>query len=171
MNKQKAFTLIELLVVVAIIGILAAVGITTFNGFQEKAKASTIKSNHSMVLKYIATEVQKCHLGDSNIMVNNNVSINCNGLNSNSIINYIAASSNSPFDNLKNIYNINSNQQYMSKGIRQHSSWVANLNWQDNDLGFIWLAAKSNDKIHIRTCFKLSCSSSSNRIESFVALN
>ncbi|MDA7741931.1 prepilin-type N-terminal cleavage/methylation domain-containing protein, partial [Pelagibacteraceae bacterium] len=28
----RAFTLIELLVVVAIIGILAAVGVTTFNG-------------------------------------------------------------------------------------------------------------------------------------------
>ena len=41
MNKQKAFTLIELLVVVAIIGILAAVGVTTFNGFQEKAKKNT----------------------------------------------------------------------------------------------------------------------------------
>ena len=32
--KQKAFTPIELLVVVAIIGILAAVGVTTFSGFQ-----------------------------------------------------------------------------------------------------------------------------------------
>ena len=42
----KAFTLIELLVVVAIIGILAAVGVTTFNGFQEKAKISATKANH-----------------------------------------------------------------------------------------------------------------------------
>ena len=31
---KKGFTLIELLVVVAIIGILAAVGVTTFSGFQ-----------------------------------------------------------------------------------------------------------------------------------------
>ena len=38
--KNKAFTLIELLVVVAIIGILAAVGVTTFGGFQDKAKIS-----------------------------------------------------------------------------------------------------------------------------------
>ena len=36
--KYNAFTLVELLVVVAIIGILAAVGVNTFSGFQEKAK-------------------------------------------------------------------------------------------------------------------------------------
>ena len=49
--KQKAFTLIELLVVVAIIGILAAVGVTTFNGFQEKAKIAVVKSNHTLAVK------------------------------------------------------------------------------------------------------------------------
>ena len=43
-KKNKAFTLIELLVVVAIIGILAAVGVTTFGGFQDKAKASSAKA-------------------------------------------------------------------------------------------------------------------------------
>ena len=41
--KTKAFTLIELLVVVAIIGILAAIGVNTFSGFQEKAKISAAK--------------------------------------------------------------------------------------------------------------------------------
>ena len=39
MNK-KAFTLIELLVVVAIIGILAAVGVVAYNGYTASAKTS-----------------------------------------------------------------------------------------------------------------------------------
>ena len=54
--KNKAFTLIELLVVVAIIGILAAVGVTTFNGFQAKAKVSAVKANFKNVVKFINTE-------------------------------------------------------------------------------------------------------------------
>ena len=61
--KYKAFTLIELLVVVAIIGILAAVGVTTFNGFQEKAKINTVKSNYNSIKKYISYEFMKCEIG------------------------------------------------------------------------------------------------------------
>ena len=66
--KQRGFTLIELLVVVAIIGILAAVGVNTFSGFQEKAKISATKAIHKQTLKYITVEVMKCSLGESHIM-------------------------------------------------------------------------------------------------------
>ena len=59
--KRNAFTLIELLVVVAIIGILAAVGVTTFNGFQEKAKASAAKAVHKSIVNYVAAELVKCN--------------------------------------------------------------------------------------------------------------
>ena len=44
MKNPKAFTLIELLVVVAIIGILAAIGITQFGGFTESAKKMLLKA-------------------------------------------------------------------------------------------------------------------------------
>ena len=64
--KDRGFTLIELLVVVAIIGILAAVGVTTFSGFQKKAKIKATLYQHSVAVKYIQTALLSCELGGKN---------------------------------------------------------------------------------------------------------
>lgn len=62
MKNNKGFTLIELLVVVAIIGILAAVGVVAYNGYTKSAKINASKSNHASVVKYLAAEIQKCNM-------------------------------------------------------------------------------------------------------------
>ena len=62
-QKQSGFTLVELLVVIAIIGILTAIGIPMYSGYQTSAKVSATKQNYDSMKSYIAGEITKCSAG------------------------------------------------------------------------------------------------------------
>jgi len=85
--KNKAFTLLELLVVVALIGILAAIVISTFKGNSFAAGASVAKKNHQQIVHLLKIVLTQCDVmgveGQINISKlvgnkNNNDTIFCN---------------------------------------------------------------------------------------------
>ena len=90
--KQNGFTLIELLVVVAIIGILAAVGVVAYNGYTASAKKAVVKQNFKTVVKWIQADAMKCMINGGTVFRQTNSSgggqnLNCSDTND----------SNSPF--------------------------------------------------------------------------
>ena len=75
--KQKGFTLIELLVVVAIIGILAAVGVVAYSGYTSGAKKIVSKQNHKTMVKQFSTLVIDFEInGNINKIINGGSSKN-----------------------------------------------------------------------------------------------
>ena len=160
MMNRKAFTLIELLVVVAIIGILAAVGVVAYNGYTKSAKASATKANFNLVRNFVVNEPMKCMLGESYIMEK---TVDC----SKRIYNYYLY--NDAFHMRPLIINFFENKiknPYTGgKGIVRNGGVPNN----DNEIGEVHMPATiSTNSLRIMICFKSPCTDSNNRLDEII---
>ena len=78
MSKNKGFTLIELLVVVAIIGILAAIGVVAYSGYTKGAKRNVTLAQHEKAVKFIQNNLGLCDVqGGGTLKLSSTKSFNC----------------------------------------------------------------------------------------------
>ena len=138
--KQKGFSLIELVVVVAMIGILAAVGVVAYNGYTASARVNSTKSIYSQVQKYISSEIQKCNMGETTVM---NGYLTCSNKTGSTVIKATEKS----VSNFKNPYNNKENAVLLG------DQYVK---------GRVYITS-SNQNVILHVCFKDSCGNDANK--------
>ena len=156
--NRKAFTLIELLVVVAIIGILASVGVVAYNGYTASAKKNAIKQNFKLVQRFASAELIKCSLDETFIFTNSGSNkVPCGAIDQAyrteaGIENEPSLRFLNPIDN--GVWNRNDQRAVRSEG------WLGK-SIPDDWVGYIYIDSRVWP-IKMRSCFQTPCNNNSN---------
>ncbi len=159
-NKTSAFTLIELLVVVAIIGILAAVGVVTYNGYISTAQKNSMKQMTNSIYKKFRYERALCSI-DSSLKIYDGT-LDCSQDNTGNIIPIIESYYNhsTGITPLKNITKSKAENFLKHRGCDEFT--------QNESYGHMYLCITRLGpglfKWQFSTCFEEPCSNSANRI-------
>ena len=145
--RRNGFTLIELLVVVAIIGILASVGVVAYNGYTSSANRASVISNCKQVSKYIRNEVMQCTMNPQSFVMDGK--LDCSYKSRYEWQDDAADAAVKALDNFKNPYDSNVDNPITKGG--QY--------WYDKDVGYVRIHTESNTQLQVWVCAETPCGS------------